>query len=151
MLSLLQKARETYRKPLRKAEVFGKKGRSGYEKYSICRSYGFTLTVWLSAAGIVKSESSERTKEEHYAALEQQYVEDVREYLNKTGYPDSGVMCNRVTYEDGRREYTVFLHHRRLAGLAEEEKEALVQELLQKAMEEEAFQKEEVSFTFSIS
>lgn len=109
------------------------------------------LTVWLSAAGIVKSESSERTKEEHYAALEQQYVEDVREYLNKTGYPDSGVMCNRVTYEDGRREYTVSLHHRRLAGLAEEEKEALVQELLQKAMEEEAFQKEEVSFTFSIS
>ena len=81
------------------------------------------LTVWLSAAGIVKSESSERAKEEHYAVLEQQYVEDVREYLNKTGYPDSGVMCNRVTYEDGRREYTVFLHHRRLAGLAEEEKE----------------------------
>ena len=80
------------------------------------------LTVWLSAAGIVKSESSERAKEEHYAVLEQQYVEDVREYLNKTGYPDSGVMCNRVTYEDGRREYTVFLHHRRLAGLAEEEK-----------------------------
>ena len=62
------------------------------------------LTVWLSAAGFVKSESSERTKEEHYAVLEQQYVEDVREYLNKTGYPDSGVMCNRVTYEDGRRE-----------------------------------------------
>lgn len=109
------------------------------------------LTVWLSAAGIVKSESSERAKEEHYAVLEQQYVEDVREYLNKTGYPDSGVMCNRVIYEDGRREYTVFLHHRRLAGLAEEEKEALMQELLQKAMEEEAFQKEEISFTFSIS
>ena len=109
------------------------------------------LTVWLSAAGIVKSESSERAKEEHYAVLEQQYVEDVREYLNKTGYPDSGVMCNRVTYEDGRREYTVFLHHRRLAGLAEEEKEALMQELLQKAMEEEAFQKEEISFTFLIS
>ena len=109
------------------------------------------LTVWLSAAGIVKSESSERAKEEHYAVLEQQYVEDVREYLNKTGYPDSGVMCKRVTYEDGRREYTVFLHHRRLAGLAEEEKEALMQELLQKAMEEEAFQKEEISFSFSIS
>ena len=109
------------------------------------------LTVWLSAAGIVKSESSERAKEEHYAVLEQQYVEDIREYLNKTGYPDSGVMCNRVIYEDGRREYTVFLHHRRLAGLAEEEKEALMQELLQKAMEEEAFQKEEISFTFSIS
>ena len=49
------------------------------------------LTVWLSAAGIVKSESSERAKEEHYAVLEQQYVEDIREYLNKTGYPDSGV------------------------------------------------------------
>lgn len=106
------------------------------------------LTVWLSAAGIVKSESSERAKEEHYAVLEQQYVEDVREYLNKTGYPDSGVMCNRVTYEDGRREYTVFLHHRRLAGLAEEEKEALMQELCRKRWKRKLFKRKRFRLPF---
>lgn len=111
------------------------------------------LTVWLSAAGIVKSESSERAKEEHYAVLEQQYVEDIREYLNKTGYPDSGVMCNRVTYEDGRREYTVFLHHRRLAGLAEEEKKRLCRNFCRKRWKRKLFKRKRfrLPFRFLIS
>lgn len=110
------------------------------------------LTAWMSVAGVVKSESGDgRMREEYYAAVEQQYVEDIREYLDENGFPDSGVMCNHVTYEDGRREYTVFLHHRRLQGLDEESREVLVQELLQRAHNEEAFREKTVTFTFSIS
>ena len=46
-----------------------------------------------------------------YREWERGIAEDIREYLGRQGYENSGVTLTRVTDEDGFREYTVSIHH----------------------------------------
>ena len=64
-------------------------------------------------------------KERYFRVLEQEYVEEIRTYLNEQGYTNSGVSLTRVVDEEGGREYQVVLHHKYLEKLSAEEKEAL--------------------------
>lgn len=82
------------------------------------------LVIIFCVKGTVMSkENDERAKQnQYYAALEQDYLERARQLLDEKGYSNCGINLTRVTYEDGRREYTVLIHHRRLERLSDEEK-----------------------------
>ena len=82
------------------------------------------LVIIFCVKGTVMSkENNEWAKQNHYyAALEQDYLERTRQLLHEEGYESCGINLTRVTYEDGRREYTVVLHHRKLERLSDEEK-----------------------------
>ena len=67
--------------------------------------------------------------ETYYRERERQLVEDAREYLRQQGYENSGVMLTRVVDADGSREYTLSVHHGRIAALSEEELEQLAEGL----------------------
>lgn len=54
--------------------------------------------------------------------LEQDYVKEIREYLNETGYENSGVMLTKVFDDEGIQEYTLKVHHKRFSFLSEDEK-----------------------------
>lgn len=67
---------------------------------------------------------------ERYAAWERTFIEKTRSTLTSQGYPDSGITMTWVK-KDGKRTYTVAVHHRRIERLTKEEQEQLVQMLLQ--------------------
>lgn len=77
--------------------------------------------------GIVMRERTIQRAEEnyHYLALEREYVKNAREYLKEQGFDNCGVMMTRVTKEDGSREYTVRIHHRKLGRMDGRDKLAL--------------------------
>ena len=75
--------------------------------------------------------------ENDYRERERQLVEKAREYLDRQGYADSGVMLTRVVDADGSREYTLRIHHGRIAGLSGKEREKLVNGLQEIAFEDQ--------------
>ncbi len=92
----------------------------------------FLLTVGLFCMALTvtgKEQPSSREEEQYYLEKEKVLTADIRAYLQDKGYRDSGVMVTRVVNEDGSRDYTVTLHHRKLEALSEEAWEALLWEL----------------------
>lgn len=85
------------------------------------------LVTAFCCAGTVLSRArfSERELERYYRETESRLVEEAREYLDRQGYENSGVMLTRVVDMDGSREYTLSIHHGRIAELNEEEQEQL--------------------------
>ncbi|MDE7404890.1 MAG: hypothetical protein K2M81_07280, partial [Lachnospiraceae bacterium] len=57
-----------------------------------------------------------------------EYVKKIRKLLTERGYCNSGVTMNRVVQEDGSRQYTVTIHHRRIMQLNEEQQKELLDE-----------------------
>ncbi len=86
------------------------------------------LICAFAISGTVLSQSREAAKEQHeyYRMLEDEYVKEMRAFLEEQGYAFSGVTMNRVIYEDGSIEYKVMIHHRRISDLDAEQKEALL-------------------------
>ena len=71
----------------------------------------------------------EQQLELYYREREQQLVRDTRDYLNQSGFRNSGVTLTRVVEEDGMREYTITVHHDKIHGMNETEREILKTEL----------------------
>lgn len=96
------------------------------------RTIVFTALLILIAAfgisGTVLSQKDGMSKEmqEYYRTVEKEYVKELRTYLAQQGYSDSGVTMNRIINEDGSRDYVVTIRHRRIEGLEDTEKEALL-------------------------
>ncbi len=90
------------------------------------------LIIFCIKGTVMSRENKQRAEENHYyLALEEEYVQSTREYLRKQGFDNCGVMMTRVTNEDGSREYTVRLHHRKLTGMDVRDKLALRDRLSQ--------------------
>ncbi len=104
------------------------------------------MIIWISMSGVVKSQSKEDTRatEQYFSTLEKQYVNETRGILNTLGYKNSGVMLNRTVSGEGKREYRVIIHHRKLESLNEAEKCLLIKHLQQ--ME---FGGENISFSYT--
>lgn len=68
--------------------------------------------------------------EENYREMEEQYRLQVQEVMTQAGYPNSGVTMTYVTGENGDRQYTVQIHHRRLEKMKAEEQEQLKRQVL---------------------
>ncbi len=60
--------------------------------------------------------------EKYYQVLEQEYVSEIRAYLNEQGFENSGVTLTRIIDEQGVREYQITLHHKYLEKLSMEER-----------------------------
>lgn len=108
---------------------------------------GFTIITFvliifiaLCTTKTVKSISLKeaRTQEEYYQELEKHYIKQIRDYLSEEGFSNSGVTMTRVLTEEGKREYSVLIHNKRITNLSLEEKETLKYELnnLYSGMEE---------------
>lgn len=116
----------------------------------IRRGYGIVsvllvLIIILGVKGTVMSkENSEHAGRNHYyAVLEKEYREKTQILLEEEGYRNCGINLTWVSYEDGSREYTLLLHHRKLERMSDEEKTAL-----QDILSETEFQKETCSFRY---
>lgn len=66
---------------------------------------------------------------EFYEEMEDDYVTILRRTLTDKGYRNAGITMTKVFYEDGAREYTVKIHHKRMESLSTEEQECLLEEL----------------------
>lgn len=56
---------------------------------------------------------------DYYKAIEQTYVEGVRDKLDGRGFKNAGISLTKVVDEDGAFEYTVSIHHRRIDKMDE--------------------------------
>ena len=129
-------------------------GRSG-EKYisrekRSGKAFGFlTVLLVLIIIFCVKGTVMSREKKgcernnHYYAALEQEFVNSARKTLEGQGLHDCGLDLRWVADENGSREYTILIHHRRLDRMNGEDKAALA-DLLSAA----EFQEETCTFQY---
>lgn len=92
----------------------------------------------LSFAGTVmcRTNLSGAELEGYYRERENQMVKDIRAYLNRNGFDNSGVMLTRVVDGGGSRMYTVTVHHREIDRMGMTERDALARELTALAFED---------------
>ncbi|MBD5485495.1 MAG: hypothetical protein HDR18_08270 [Lachnospiraceae bacterium] len=105
------------------------------------------LIIILGVKGTVMSkENGERAgQNRYYDALEEEYRERTQILLEEEGYHNCGINLTWVAYEDGSREYTLLLHHRKLNRLTDEEKADL-----KNILSETEFQEEACSFRYDL-
>ena len=89
------------------------------------------LIIVLCIGATVKSESRDETRRMENRVQEQQLMSDMRQYLNENGYRNSGVTLTYAVEEDGSCDYTFTIHHKKINGMSETEREALSAELAQ--------------------
>lgn len=65
----------------------------------------------------------------YYEELEDTYVEKLKCALEDRGYRNAGITMTKVFYENGEREYTVKLYHKRMQRLDEIMRQELLAEL----------------------
>lgn len=68
-------------------------------------------------------------KSEYYEQMEDDYVKVLRDALSDKGYCNAGITMTKIFYENGNREYTVKLHHKRMERLDVDEQQMLLAEL----------------------
>ncbi|MDE6925200.1 MAG: hypothetical protein K2O97_02385 [Acetatifactor sp.] len=102
------------------------KRRTGSLRFRAVTILLIMVTAFCSAGtALSRTAFSGGELENYYCELECQLVEEAREYLERQGYRNSGVMLTRVVDMDGSREYTLSIHHGRIVRLNEEERERL--------------------------
>lgn len=82
----------------------------------------------ISGTVMGQSKGNRRAEGQYYHAAEQTYVQEIRKLLEERGYSNSGVTMNRVTKEDGSRQYTVTIYHRRINKLSDARQRELLAE-----------------------
>ena len=87
-----------------------------------------TFTMMTISVNATESKRIQH-KNAYYKEMEDCYVEALRESLSEAGYRNAGITLTKVFYEDGQREYTVKLHHKRMERLDEQKKQDLLTEL----------------------
>ena len=87
-----------------------------------------TFTMMTMSVNAMESRRLQH-RDAYYEEMENTYEEELRTRLSQEGYRNAGITMTKVFYEDGMREYTVKLHHKRIEALTVEEQEALLAEL----------------------
>ena len=93
----------------------------------------FFITKTVQGSADIKTAEKER----YFLQLEQEYVFEIRCYLNEQGFTNSGVTLTRIVDEDGCREYLVMLHHKYLEKLSDDERKELFEKIGDMAFDEE--------------
>ena len=65
----------------------------------------------------------------YYEEIEDDYIKLLRDELTNKGYRNAGITMTKIFYENGEREYTVKLHHKRMDNLSKTEREELLEHL----------------------
>lgn len=94
--------------------------------------------------GTVKGQSRERESELLYQLREAELLWETREYLNRSGFQNSGVTLTRVVDEEGRRAYTFTIHHSRIDRMNEGERQMLRERLFEICHNKEAYFREDI-------
>ena len=106
------------------------------------------LTIVFCIGSTVRSEGGDETQRIENHVKEQQLLTQVKQYLNENGCRNSGVTLTYVMDENGKCDYTFTIHHKRINGMSEEEREDFRAELSQVcAVSGEA----KVSFTYLLT
>jgi cell division protein FtsI/penicillin-binding protein 2 len=105
------------------------------------------LAILFLVKGTVFSREQDGRAEanRYYSVLEKEYLRQTKDMLEQDGYDNCGVTVTWVAAEDGSREYTVCLHHRKLQKLSRQEQTVMIDRL-----SEMEFDRESCSFTYSI-
>lgn len=95
----------------------------------------FTITliagIWFFVSGTVVSQADGciTVDEQYYQVLEQEYVKEIRGFLEEQGFENSGVNLTMMEDEDGNRSYRVEVYHKGICKLSEEAQEELFAEV----------------------
>lgn len=81
------------------------------------------LVILFCVKGTVMSRDNggHDRQNKYYAVLEQEYLEEVGRMLKEEGFSNCGINLRWAADEEGRREYTITLHHRRLERMSGQE------------------------------
>ena len=92
---------------------------------------GLVIFIFATMTMTVNATESKRLqhRNEYFKEMEEEYVRELRKELADNGYRNAGITMTKVFYEDGAREYTVRLHHKRMENLTIEEKQDLLDRL----------------------
>lgn len=110
------------------------------------KNTSFVILVILSVLVILfcaketvigQNKADSRREKQYYAAMEEEYRNNMRQMLADKGYSNSGVNVRWAADEDGARCYTVIIHHRKIDRLDEKEKEALLKVLMTAEFDDE--------------
>lgn len=101
----------------------------GYRFYIVAA--GLILVILSMVTMTVNATENKKIQHEngYYEQIEDEYIQKLRYTLTEKGFRNAGVTMTKVFLEDGSREYTVKLHHRRMDNLSAKEKDELLNEL----------------------
>ena len=77
------------------------------------------MLISLLFKGSAHSMSKDEANKKYYLQIEREYISNVRQALDKSGYQNAGVMLTSVTGADGERQYTLSINHRRIKEVKE--------------------------------
>ena len=100
-----------------------------YRFYMI--TIGLMIMAFMMMTLSVNATQSKRLQHEneYYEELEDSYVKELREELADRGFRNAGITMTKIFYEDGSREYTVKIHHKRMERLTKQEQDNLLADL----------------------
>lgn len=103
------------------------RGTIGFVAVTLCLVFVTAFCVVMT----VKSQSNAESEalETYYRGKERELLCQTREYLQQEGYKNCGVTMTRVVEENGYREYTVTIHHKKISRLPETDKRELTEKL----------------------
>ncbi|MBR1691944.1 MAG: hypothetical protein IJ711_04130 [Lachnospiraceae bacterium] len=101
------------------------------------RSVFIMMTILLSAVIVISCRQTVQAQRESRVLadaqsvhiMEEEYETKVKEVLHANNLTNAGVMMTKVIYADGRREYTVKIHDRRLETLSADDRTKLLVQL----------------------
>uniref|UniRef100_UPI00405731E0 hypothetical protein n=1 Tax=Acetatifactor sp. TaxID=1872090 RepID=UPI00405731E0 len=83
----------------------------------------------ITGTVISQSNLEERELENFYREQEKELVQEIRDYLNQSGFHNSGVTMTKVIDTDGSRQYTITVHHTKINNMDVVSRENLKEEL----------------------
>ena len=84
------------------------------------------LALFTSKTVLSQTKEGMAVDEAGLRILEQEYVSEIRTYLEMQGFQNSGVTLTWVMEEDGSRSYEVLIYHKNINKLSEVELEQLL-------------------------
>ena len=101
------------------------------------RSVFIMMTILLSAVIVISCRQTVQAQRESRVLadaqsvhiMEEEYDTKVKEVLHANNLTNAGVMMTKVIYADGRREYPVKIHDRRLETLSADDRTKLLVQL----------------------
>ena len=90
-------------------------------------------SIGINVKAAVLKEDGRGFSEKQYAAMEEDYVNEIRMILLEKGCKNAGITLTYITDGEGNRNYTLTLHHARLDKMRDGEMALLISRLQETA------------------
>lgn len=101
--------KRTYKERLIKEVLFG--------LFTIILVVG--ISFFVGGTVVSQADGAITVDEQYYQVLEEEYVQEIRDFLKEQGYANSGVNLTMMTDEEGNRNYRVEVYHKGICKLEE--------------------------------